>query len=70
VLVGRDLDEAVALHLELGPAGEIHREAGEEGVRRHDEIVAALKARLAPFLGPKGIMMPSGSWKVTARNGG
>jgi SAM-dependent methyltransferase len=42
VLVGRDLDEAVELHLELGPAGEIYREAGDEAKRRHDEIVAAL----------------------------
>jgi SAM-dependent methyltransferase len=70
VLVGRDLDEAVELHLELGPAGEIYREAGDEAKRRHDEIVAALKARLAPYLGPEGVMMRSGSWKVTARNGG
>jgi hypothetical protein len=69
VLIGRNLDEAVALHLELDPAGEIFREAGEEAESRHDEIVEALKARLAPYLGPAGLMVRSGSWKVTARSG-
>ena len=28
VLVGRDLDEAVAFQLAIGPAGEVYREAG------------------------------------------
>ena len=68
VLVGRDLDEAVALQLALGPAGEIYREARELAEQRHDEIVAAMKEAIAPFDTPKGVMMESSSWKVTARN--
>ncbi|WP_163265919.1 class I SAM-dependent methyltransferase [Chelativorans alearense] len=68
VLVGRDADEAIALQMELGPAGEICREAGEETERHRDEITAALKAALAPFKKPNGIMMQSSSWMVTARN--
>jgi SAM-dependent methyltransferase len=70
VLVGRDLDEAIALQLDLGPAGEIYREAGPEAEKRHDEIVAAFKEAMAPFQTPDGIMMESSSWNVTARNPG
>jgi ubiquinone/menaquinone biosynthesis C-methylase UbiE len=70
VLVGRDLDEAVAFQLALGPAGEIYREAGEEAARRHAAIDAAMKAAIAPFQTPRGILMESSSWKVTARNPG
>ena len=70
VLVGRDLDEAVAFQLALGPAGEIYREAGKEAERRHDEVVAALKAAIAPFQTADGVLMESSSWKVTARNPG
>ena len=70
VFVGRDLDDAVAFQLAIGPAGEVYREAGELANRRHDEIAAAVKAQLAKYLGPNGVMMDSSSWKVTARNSG
>jgi ubiquinone/menaquinone biosynthesis C-methylase UbiE len=68
VLVGANVDDAVAFQLALGPAGEVYREAGEKAVKRHDEIAAALKAALAPHETPEGIVMDSSSWKVTARN--
>ena len=70
VLVGKDLDDAVAFQLDLGPAGEVYREAGKLAEERHDEIADALKAELARFQRPNGIMMDSSSWKVTARNPG
>lgn len=70
VLVGKDLDDAVAFQLALGPAGEVYREAGQLAEQRHDDIVAALKGQLAPYRRPNGIMMDSSSWKVTARNPG
>ena len=70
VLVGRDLDDAVAFQLALGPAGEIYREAGTIAEQRHDEIARALKAALAKYQRPNGVMMDSSSWKVTARNPG
>ncbi len=70
VFVGRDLDEAVAFQLAIGPAGEVYREAGKQAERRHDELVAALQAELKEFVRPEGVMMNSSSWMVTARNPG
>jgi ubiquinone/menaquinone biosynthesis C-methylase UbiE len=70
VLVGKDLDDAVAFQLAIGPAGEVYREAGKVAEQRHDEIAKALKAELAQYEGPNGVMMNSSSWKVTAKNPG
>ena len=70
VLVGRDLDEAVAFQLAIGPAGEVYREAGKEAERLHDKLVAALKDELRQFVRPEGVMMKSSSWMVTAQNPG
>jgi ubiquinone/menaquinone biosynthesis C-methylase UbiE len=70
VFVGKDLDDAVAFQLAIGPAGEVYREAGKAAEQRHDEIAKALKAELAQYEGPNGVMMNSSSWKVTAKNPG
>jgi ubiquinone/menaquinone biosynthesis C-methylase UbiE len=70
LLVGRDPDEAVEFQLALGPAGEVYREAGEIAEARHDEFAAALKAELARYETPEGVVMQSSSWKVSARNPG
>ena len=70
LFVGKDVDDAVAFQLALGPAGEVYREAGELAEKRHDEIAAALKVELARYQRPNGIIMDSSSWKVTARNPG
>jgi ubiquinone/menaquinone biosynthesis C-methylase UbiE len=70
LFVGNDVDDAVAFQLEIGPAGEVYREAGELGEQRHDEIAAALRAELAKYQRPNGIIMDSSSWKVSARNPG
>jgi SAM-dependent methyltransferase len=70
VFVGKDLDDAVAFQLALGPAGEVYREAGKLAEDRHEEIAQALKAQLAKHLGPNGVMMDSSSWRVTAINPG
>jgi hypothetical protein len=51
-------------------AGEVYREAGKLAEERHDEIAVALRAQLAKYNGPNGVMMDSSSWKVTARNPG
>ena len=59
VFVGKDLDDAVAFQLAIGPAGEVYREAGKQAEQRHDEIANALKTALAPFQKPNGIMMDS-----------
>lgn len=68
VFVGKDLDDAVAFQLAIGPAGEVYREAGKLAEQHHDEIANALKTELAKYQGANGIMMDSSSWKVTARN--
>jgi ubiquinone/menaquinone biosynthesis C-methylase UbiE len=70
VFVGKDLDDAVGFQLAIGPAGEVYREAGKLAEERHDEIATALRAQLAKYKGPNGVMMDSSSWKVTARNPG
>lgn len=70
VFVGKDLDDAVAFQLAIGPAGEVYREAGKFAEQRHDEIANALKAELARYEQPRGVMMNSSSWKVTAINAG
>ena len=68
VFVGNDLDDAAAFQLAIGPAGEVYREAGKIAEERHDDIARALRAELAKYLRPNGVMMDSSSWKVTARN--
>ncbi len=70
VMVGRDVDEAVAFQLAIGPAGEVYREAGREAESQHDTLVAALKDELRGFVHPEGVMMGSSSWMVTAQNPG
>ena len=70
VFVGKDLDDAVAFQLAIGPAGEVYREAGPLAEQRHDEIAAALKSELGKYQGPDGVIMDSSSWKVTAKNPG
>src|SRR3954454_21586214 len=70
VFVGKDLDDAAAFQLAIGPAGEVYREAGKAAEQLHDEIAKALKAELAQYQRPNGIMMDSSSWKVTAKNAG
>ncbi len=70
VFVGKDLNDAVEFQLAIGPAGEVYREAGKLAEARHAEIAAALRAQLAKYQGPGGVMMDSSSWKVTAINPG
>jgi ubiquinone/menaquinone biosynthesis C-methylase UbiE len=68
VFVGKDVDDAVAFQLAIGPAGEVYREAGTQAENLHDEIANRLKAELGRYRRPNGIMMDSSSWKVTAKN--
>ncbi len=68
ILVGRTIEEAIDFALELGPAGEIVREAKERGIDRRDDVAAELRAALAPLLTPAGVVMASSSWCITATN--
>jgi ubiquinone/menaquinone biosynthesis C-methylase UbiE len=69
ICIGRSLDDAIEFAMALGPAGEIIRLAGKAGEERKGEVVAALRETFANHLQADGVMMPSSSWFVTARNG-
>ena len=68
VVVGRTPDDAVAFQIALGPAGEVFREAGDEAVRKQDEIEAVLKSELKKYETPDGVVLDSSSWVISARN--
>ncbi|HVU02820.1 MAG TPA: class I SAM-dependent methyltransferase [Polyangiaceae bacterium] len=67
VLVGRTLEEAVEFQLQLGPAGEIVREAGALAEELRPIITEELKELLRRFETPRGVVMQSSSWAVEAR---
>lgn len=70
IMVGRNVADAIEFQLAIGPAGEIYREAGELAEKRHDEIVGALTEALQPYVTDDGVVLPSSSWCVTAKNPG
>jgi hypothetical protein len=67
-MVGNSPDDAVGFQLALGPAGEVFREAGDEAESKRVEITAALKSELSKFESDEGVVLPSSSWVITARN--
>jgi SAM-dependent methyltransferase len=69
VCIGRSLDDAVAFALELGPAGEIIRLAGDAGERCRALVIAALRETLSAYERNDGIWAPSSTWFVTACKG-
>ena len=68
ICIGRDVAEAIEFAMALGPAGEIIRLAGDDGVRLRPQVVAALTAALTPFVRADGVWAPSSTWFVSARN--
>lgn len=69
VLVGRDVKDAIAFQLAIGPAGEVFREAGAEAERRRPEIEAALAEAINnQKIAADGIVMDSSSWVISAIN--
>ena len=68
ICIGKDMDEAIAFAMALGPAGEIIRLAGEEGEKRKEEVMAALRETLWSYSRDDGVWAPSSTWIVTARN--
>jgi hypothetical protein len=70
IRIGRDMDDAIAFAMALGPAGEIIRLAGEEGEKRKPKVIAALRETLKPFVRPDGVWAPSSAWFITATNPG
>ncbi len=68
LMVGNSPDDAADFQLSLGPAGEVFREAGEEAEEKRAEITAALTSELSKFETDEGIILPSSSWVISARN--
>lgn len=64
--LGRDLDEAVAFQLQIGPMGEIIREAGDLGLEKLPIIERDVRAFLSGFQREGGIRLPTASWAIRA----
>jgi hypothetical protein len=56
--------------LERNPGAEIRPLQTYPGWRKqqHEQIIAAMKTALTPYVTPEGIVLDSSSWKITARN--
>jgi ubiquinone/menaquinone biosynthesis C-methylase UbiE len=67
VCIGVDLDEAVRFALDVGPAGEIMRLAGESSVVMRPRVEAALRERLSGFERGGSYYADSSVWIVNAR---
>ena len=63
---GKDVDEAVELTMDLGPAGEILRLQGERAAHLHEPIRQALREGMTQFAGPEGVSAPASTWIVSA----
>jgi len=70
VTAGDSLCNAIDFQLAIGPAGEIFREAGALAEDRRAEIEAALHDALAPYQQGESIVLPSASWRISARKPG
>jgi ubiquinone/menaquinone biosynthesis C-methylase UbiE len=69
VLVGKDVDDAIAFQLAIGPAGEVFREAGALAEAKRAEIEAALAAAIdSQKKASDGVVMDSSSWVISAIN--
>jgi len=66
ILVGRTVEEAVALVMAMGPAGEILRLSGDRAAHLHGTVHDALCEGLAEFAGPDGVRAPASTWIITA----
>jgi SAM-dependent methyltransferase len=66
VKLGDDVDEAVEFVMSLGPAGEILRLSGDRAAHLHEPIAEALRAELAEWQGPHGVVGPASTWIISA----
>lgn len=69
ICIGRNMAEAIDFAMEIGPAGEIIRLAGEEGERLKGDVIVALKEVIGKFERENGTFWaPSSAWFITAYN--
>jgi hypothetical protein len=68
-MVGKDVHDAIAFQLAIGPAGEVFREAGAVADAKRAEIEAALAEAInRQKVAADGVVMDSSSWVITAVN--
>jgi hypothetical protein len=66
--IGKDLDEAVAFNMALGPAAEVLRMWGHRVDEIRPKIAADLRTALADFVSEDGsVVAPASTWAITAR---
>ncbi len=71
VVVGKDVEDAIAFQLAIGPAGEVFREAGAQAEQQRAKIEAALAEAIArQKIDAQGVVMNSSSWVISAINPG
>ncbi len=68
--IGATLEDAVALLMAIGPAGEVIRLSGDDAERIRPELEAAIAEALADYVTDEGVVASSSTWIVTARNPG
>ena len=69
VFVGKDVKDAIAFQLAIGPAGEVFREAGAEAEEKRGQIEDALTEAInKQKIEAEGIVMDSSSWVISATN--
>jgi ubiquinone/menaquinone biosynthesis C-methylase UbiE len=68
ISIGRNLKDALAFAMSLGPAGELIRLAAARGIDETARVEAALRQALAPFVRPDGVFAPSSTWFVRAHS--
>jgi len=61
---GTNLDAAVDFIMQMGPTGQLLREAGADLVAK---VRGAVRDAMAPYMTPTGLVMPSAAWIVTAK---
>ena len=67
IRIGRDLDEAVAFNLAIGPAAEAVRLAGGDAAAVRPRLEELLRGALTQFQTPDGLIAASSAWIVTSR---
>lgn len=67
IRIGRDLDEAVAFNLAIGPAAEAVRLAGDDAAAVRPKLEELLRDALSRFQTHDGLRAASSTWIVTSR---
>jgi hypothetical protein len=68
-MLGATIDDAIAAAIDVGPAGEVVRLAGDDAIRRADEVRAAVRAALTHYVDAHGrVVGPTSAWIACGTN--